>query len=54
MTSTIGVIGERDLVMYLPPGFEENPRPVYDLIYMFDLGPTSNFAHKLALDMMYI
>ena len=28
----------REIALYLPPGFTENPRPVYDLIHMIDFG----------------
>ena len=28
----------REVALYLPPGFTENPKPVYDLIHMLDFG----------------
>ncbi len=34
-------IGTRQLLVYRPPGYDENPRPQYDVIYVIDLNPNN-------------
>ncbi len=39
VTSSDEYLSSRNIVLYTPPGFTENPRPVYDVLYMTDLSP---------------
>lgn len=43
-------VGLREIALYYPPGFSENPRPVYDTIYMIDFAKQVAAYTQLYLD----
>ena len=47
-------IGSRNMAVYLPPGFLENTRPVYDVYYVLDLSPDSAEMIQGSLDRIFV
>ncbi len=53
MDSGDDYLGTREVVLYLPPGASENPRPEYDLIYATDVGSEVAPAFARVLDQLF-
>ena len=41
------VIGNKSTLVYFPPGYLENPKPTYDVIYTFDLSSSLNVSDNI-------
>ncbi len=46
-------IGERQIVVHRPPGFDENPKPMYDVLYFIDLSVGNADFYLPALDYLF-
>ena len=46
-TSKSSKIGEKESMVYYPPGYYENPAPNYDVTYLIDQGTFLGFDHIL-------
>ena len=53
VTSMHPLIGTRNMAVYLPPSFMENPLPVYDAIYAIDISIPYGTQHQEEFDALF-